>query len=64
MEMKRRDIIRLSAGAAATFAAASFWPMTRAAGSDNSRIKKNSFPKPNQKDIGVKSSFLTDLGRM
>ena len=51
MEMKRRDLIRLSLGAAATFAAAGFWPMTRAAGSDNSRIKKNSFPKPNRIDV-------------
>jgi hypothetical protein len=38
--MKRRDILRLSVGAAASFAAAAFWPVTWAVGSDNSRIKK------------------------
>jgi 6-methylsalicylate decarboxylase len=49
--MKRRDILRLSVRAGATFAAASFWPMTLAVGSDNSRIKKTAFPEPNSIDV-------------
>jgi hypothetical protein len=54
MEMKRRDILRLSVGAAASFAAAVFWPVTWAVGSNNSGIKKNSFPKPNGCIVTVK----------
>ena len=50
-KINRRDMLRLSFGTAATFAAAHLWPMNWAVASDNSSIKKSSFPKPINIDV-------------
>ena len=47
----RRDMLRLSLGTAATFAAAHFWPMNWGVASGNPIIKKSSFSKPNHIDV-------------
>ena len=52
MEMNRGDMLRLSVGAAATFAAATFWPMSWAGGLRNILFGKSSFPKANHIDVG------------
>ena len=62
MEMNRRDMLRLSVGAAATFAAATFWPMAWAVGSRNLLIKKNSVRKSNS--IDVHHHLIPDRYRM
>ena len=49
--MNRRDMLRLSARATAAFAAASFWPMTWAVGSNIPQLKYKSIPKPNFIDV-------------
>ena len=51
MEINRRDMLRLSVGTAATFAAATFCPMSWAGGLRNFLIGKSFFSKANHIDI-------------
>ena len=51
MEIKRRDLLRLSVAAAAGFAATAFWPLPRAVGLPNPPKKTNSFRQPDRIDV-------------